>query len=211
MTRPRTILAATAVAFSATIAISGCASFGTSGIKLAKSNPDYAGAVIFRNHCAGCHTLSIVGAEGAATSIQDRVRTDAPNFDVRRETVAQVLYALHNGGFSGEVMPQNIVVGKQAAEVAAFLSKYAGREKPKTLGESEAIEAGGASTGTGSTASSSSTASSTASSSSTTSSTTGSAASTPPAGGTPAPPAGTPAPPAGTPAPPAGTASKSKK
>ncbi|MHB1810201.1 MAG: c-type cytochrome, partial [Solirubrobacteraceae bacterium] len=119
---------------------SGCASFGSAGIKLAKSNPDYAGAVIFRDHCSGCHTLSVVGAEGSATSVLDRVKTNAPNFDVRKETVAQVLYALRNGGYSGEIMPQNIVVGKQAQEVAAFLSKYSGLEKPKELGETE-IEA----------------------------------------------------------------------
>lgn len=137
MKPPLKILAATTAAFGATVAISGCASFGTSGIKLAKSNPDYAGAVIFRDHCAGCHTLSVVGAEGSATSIQDRVKTNAPNFDVRKETVAQVLYALHNGGFSGQIMPQNIVVGKQAQEVAKFLAKYSGREKPKELGEEE--------------------------------------------------------------------------
>ncbi|MHB1810600.1 MAG: hypothetical protein ACYCU0_15080, partial [Solirubrobacteraceae bacterium] len=72
MKPPLKICAATAVAFSAAVAISGCASFGSAGIKLAKSNPDYAGAVIFRDHCSGCHTLSVVGAEGSATSVLDR-------------------------------------------------------------------------------------------------------------------------------------------
>jgi mono/diheme cytochrome c family protein len=138
MKPPLKICAAIAAALSASVAISGCASFGTSGIKLAKSNPDYAGAVIFRDHCSGCHTLAAVGAEGSASSVLDRVKTDAPNFDYRKETVAQVLYALRNGGFSGEIMPQNVVVGKQAQEVAKFLAKYSGLEKPKELGESEA-------------------------------------------------------------------------
>jgi hypothetical protein len=37
-----------------------------------------------------------------------------------------VLYAIRNGGFSGAIMPENIVVGNDAQDVAAFLSKYAG-------------------------------------------------------------------------------------
>jgi hypothetical protein len=38
-----------------------------------------------------------------------------------------VLFAIRNGGFSGAIMPANIVVGKDAQAVAAFLSKYAGK------------------------------------------------------------------------------------
>jgi hypothetical protein len=37
-----------------------------------------------------------------------------------------VLYAIRNGGFSGAIMPENIVVGRDADDVAAFLAKYAG-------------------------------------------------------------------------------------
>lgn len=110
------------------ISISAC---GTQGIQLSKSNPYYSGAVIFRDHCSGCHTLSVVGAEGSATSVQDRVKTDGPNFNVRKETIKQVLYALHNGGFSGEIMPENVVVGPQAQKVAEFLAKYSGLKAEK--------------------------------------------------------------------------------
>jgi hypothetical protein len=39
-----------------------------------------------------------------------------------------VLYAIRNGGFSGAIMPQNIVTGPQAQQVAAFVAKYAGQE-----------------------------------------------------------------------------------
>ncbi len=35
-----------------------------------------------------------------------------------------MLYAIENGGFSGAYMPQNVVVGKQAQEVAAFVARY---------------------------------------------------------------------------------------
>ena len=37
-----------------------------------------------------------------------------------------MLYAIRNGGFSGAIMPENIVVGAAANDVAAFVSKYAG-------------------------------------------------------------------------------------
>ena len=93
-----------------------------------KSNPYYKGAVLFREHCSGCHTLSAVGAQGSATSINNRVKTSGPNFNIRKEKAEQVLYAIRNGGFSGAIMPQNIVVGEQAQAVAEFLAKYSGRD-----------------------------------------------------------------------------------
>lgn len=133
MTRAAKIPAAIAASLAVAIGISAC---GSQGISLSKSNPDYAGAVVFRDHCSGCHTLAVVGAAGSATSIPDRVKTNAPNFNFRKETVEQVLYALRNGGFSGEVMPENVVVGKQAQEVAEFLSKYSGLQAPKEPGQS---------------------------------------------------------------------------
>lgn len=116
----------------AAVSVSAC---GTETIQLAKSNPDYKGAKIFLEHCSGCHSLAIVGAEGSATSVQDRVKTNAPDFNYRKEDVQQVLYALRNGGFSGEIMPQNVVVGKEAQEVAEFLSKYSGRKAEKEPGQ----------------------------------------------------------------------------
>ena len=38
-----------------------------------------------------------------------------------------MLYAIRNGGFSGAIMPANIVVGQDAEAVADFLSEYSGR------------------------------------------------------------------------------------
>jgi mono/diheme cytochrome c family protein len=122
-------LAATLVA--AAVAVVGVSACGTQGIQLSKSSPYYKGAALFLQRCSGCHTLSTVGAEGSATSIKDRLRTNGPNFDFRKEQYNQVLYAIRNGGFSGAIMPQNIVLGVQAKEVAAFLAKYAGLQAPK--------------------------------------------------------------------------------
>jgi hypothetical protein len=45
-----------------------------------------------------------------------------------------VLYAIANGGFSGAYMPQNVVVGQDALDVAKFVATYAGRQAPKQTG-----------------------------------------------------------------------------
>ena len=102
---------------------------GSQEVSVAKTSPYYKGAVLFRNHCSGCHTLSVVGAQGSATSIGNRVKTNGPNFNIRKENAEQVLYAIRNGGFSGAIMPQNIVVGQEAQQVAQFLAQYSGLQR----------------------------------------------------------------------------------
>jgi cytochrome c551 len=85
------------------------------------------GAVLFSQRCSGCHTLGVAGTQGTTNNVRQRERTDGPNFNTRQETMDNVLYAIRNGGFSGAIMPENIVVGKDANDVAAFLSKFAGK------------------------------------------------------------------------------------
>jgi mono/diheme cytochrome c family protein len=104
----------------------GISACGSQGISVPKSSPYYRGAVLFRDHCSGCHTLAVVGAEGSATSIKDRVKTNGPNFNIRKENEEQVLYAIRNGGFSGAIMPENLVVGDDAQDIAKFLAQYSG-------------------------------------------------------------------------------------
>jgi mono/diheme cytochrome c family protein len=116
------------LALACAAALSAC---GSQEIKLAKTNPDYKGAVLFLDHCSGCHTLAVVGAEGSATSISNRVKTNGPNFNIRKENVEQVLYAIRNGGFSGAIMPENVLVGDDAQDVAKFLAAYSGLEAEK--------------------------------------------------------------------------------
>lgn len=92
------------------------------------------GSQLFVAHCAGCHTLSKVGAEGGATKIRDQERVDGPNFDQRKECVTNALYAIRNGGYSGAIMPENIVTGGDADAVAAFLQQYSGSKRTNTPG-----------------------------------------------------------------------------
>jgi len=126
---PRMKVAATMLVLLACAALLGAC--GSQGISLAKTSPYYRGAVLFRDHCSGCHTLATVGAEGSATAISNRVKTNGPNFNIRKENVEQVLYAIRNGGFSGAIMPENIIVGPDAAAVAEFLAQYSGRQAQK--------------------------------------------------------------------------------
>jgi mono/diheme cytochrome c family protein len=124
--RPRLkMLAAATTLLAAAGALSAC---GSQGISVSKTSPYYTGAVLFRDHCSGCHTLSVVGAQGSATSIKDRVRTNGPNFNIRKENIEQVLYAIRNGGFSGAIMPENLVVGEDAQDIAKFLAAYSGKQ-----------------------------------------------------------------------------------
>lgn len=107
------------------------AACGSQGISVSKTSPYYRGAVLFRDHCSGCHTLAVVGAQGSATSIKDRLKTNGPNFNIRKENEEQVLYAIRNGGFSGAIMPENLVVGDDAQDIAKFLTKYSGLQAQK--------------------------------------------------------------------------------
>jgi mono/diheme cytochrome c family protein len=129
---PRRVLIAV-FAIAAAGSLSAC---GSQGISVAKNDSTYRGAQLFSERCSGCHTLDKVGAEGSATKVRDRERVDGPNFNVRKEQVDQVLYAIRNGGFSGAIMPENIVVGKDAQAVAEFLAKYSGLKAPKSSSSS---------------------------------------------------------------------------
>ena len=107
----------------------GVAACGSEGIKVSKSDSaDYRGAQLFATRCSGCHTLTAAGTEGSSKSVKGKQRNNGPNLDQRKEEADQVLYAIRNGGFSGAIMPQNIVVGADAEKVAAFVAKYAGKD-----------------------------------------------------------------------------------
>jgi mono/diheme cytochrome c family protein len=88
------------------------------------------GAVLFYERCSGCHSLDAANAYGSKPpgSLQGGERTNGPNFNVKRVNRDDALYAIRNGGFSGSIMPANIVVGEQADLVADFLEQYSGGE-----------------------------------------------------------------------------------
>ena len=99
--------------------------FGEEGVSVSQSDPNHEGAVLFATHCSGCHTLSAAGTQGSGNRGQ---RTQGPSLNQRTETYEDALFAIQNGGFSGAIMPQNIVVGEEAKAVAKFVAKYAGED-----------------------------------------------------------------------------------
>jgi mono/diheme cytochrome c family protein len=120
--RPTAILC---VAAAALVAV-GC------GGKIEVSDSDttaHEGAVLFNQHCSGCHSIDAANAYGSKPPKQKQggERTNGPNFNVRKEDREDVLFAIRNGGFSGAIMPANIVVGADAEKIADFLSKYSGK------------------------------------------------------------------------------------
>jgi mono/diheme cytochrome c family protein len=115
-----------ALALLVVLAAGALAACGSRGNSVDDTAQIEAGAELFAERCHGCHALDVVGAEGGALQVNDRERVDGPNFNVRAETREQVLYAIRNGGYSGAIMPENIVVGQEAEAVAAFLAKYSG-------------------------------------------------------------------------------------
>ena len=99
------------------------------------------GAVLFNEHCSGCHTFKRANSYGSKPEGQlaGGERTNGPSFDVRKVSEDDALFAIRNGGFSGAIMPANIVVGDQADEIAAFLAKYSGEDR----GEGSDVQSSG--------------------------------------------------------------------
>lgn len=104
---------------SATLAVALATGCGSEGVEVKDR-----GAQLFAERCAGCHTLKAAGTQGTLPG----KRPTGPNLNKRKLSKSEALFAIRNGGFSGAIMPQNIVVGKDAEAVAQFLAKYAGTE-----------------------------------------------------------------------------------
>jgi mono/diheme cytochrome c family protein len=116
----RAVLAFIPVA--ALLALGGC---GTESVSVPEDDPTHEGAVLFAERCSGCHTISAAGTQGSG----DRdLRNQGPNFDQRDVSYADALFAIRNGGFSGAIMPQNIVVGDEAKAVARFIDEWSGSD-----------------------------------------------------------------------------------
>ena len=133
MPRPAAVLACAA----ALAVLAGC---GEQKIEVPKSESLlHRGALLFNERCSGCHTLEAANARGSAQEgvVGKNERTDGPNFNIRKENRDDVLFAIRNGGFSGAIMPANIVMGRDADDVALFLERYAG-SKSKSQAQNQA-------------------------------------------------------------------------
>ena len=91
---------------------------------------DRGAATVFNQYCSGCHTLTSANSYGSkpAGQVQAGERTDGPDFNARTEQADDVLFAIRNGGFSGAIMPANIVLGEDAQRLADFVAEYSGSD-----------------------------------------------------------------------------------
>ncbi|MBA3306478.1 MAG: cytochrome c [Thermoleophilaceae bacterium] len=122
--RPRSALLALAGSALMAAAVAGC------GGEVDVKQEDRVAATIFNQRCSGCHTLTSANSYGSKPvgDVKSGERTNGPNFDQRKEKRDDVLFAIRNGGFSGAIMPANIVVGEEAEMLADFLASYSGTE-----------------------------------------------------------------------------------
>jgi len=118
-------LPALAAAALAPAALGGCGG----DIEVDKGNRDT--AKLFEERCSGCHSLESANSYGSKPTGQlaGGERTNGPNFNVRKVDADDALFAIRNGGFSGAIMPANIVVGEDATRLAEFLEKYSGKQR----------------------------------------------------------------------------------
>ena len=76
------------------------------------------GKVLFEGYCAECHTLRAAGSTGRF----------GPNLDnIGKVTPQRVRNAIRIGGTGQGRMPQNLLQGKNAQDVANFVASVAGR------------------------------------------------------------------------------------
>ena len=99
------------------------------GLKLTAA--EKSGRELFGDHCAVCHTLSGANAVGKV----------GPNLDMLKPPASLVLHTINNGCLPNAnssdaaeqclgqgVMPADIVQGRDAQNVAAFVARVAGKE-----------------------------------------------------------------------------------
>jgi mono/diheme cytochrome c family protein len=114
----------------AAILVAGALVSGCETQEIDVESADEQGAQLFNERCSGCHTLDVASSQGSKVEgkVSGGERTNGPNFNTRHVEADDVLFAIRNGGFSGAIMPANIVVGEEADAVAEFLEKYSGEK-----------------------------------------------------------------------------------
>jgi cbb3-type cytochrome c oxidase subunit III len=126
-------LALAGVALAVAFFAAGC---GTGGIS--KSGDAAAGKDLFlkgangKQSCASCHVLAAAGANGVIGPNLDQAFADDRKEGIKQETIQQVvldqirLAACVEPGNPRRCMPRNLVAGKDAEDVAAYVAQVAG-------------------------------------------------------------------------------------
>jgi cbb3-type cytochrome c oxidase subunit III len=108
----------------AVLLASGC---GTGG--LASSRGDVQnGGKLFQSKCGGCHTLAAAGTQGTIGPDLDGAFYGDRSQGFKQDTIVNVV--LDQIRLSSAPMPQNLVKGQDAEDVAAYVASVAGVNGP---------------------------------------------------------------------------------
>jgi mono/diheme cytochrome c family protein len=128
--RRRTVLLAVALgAFTAVVA--GCGTLGYTSAKADKAN----GKKLFSAKCGACHTLADAGTTGTIGpdldyAFKQDLAVGMTEGTIRQVVRGQIAYAITETSTGSPGMPKNLVTGRDAGDVAAYVASVA--SKPAT-------------------------------------------------------------------------------
>ena len=85
------------------------------------------GKNLFQSTCATCHSLKAVNAQGVTGPDLDRLGLDTSTPKKRGESENRIRRAIKDGGTGQGQMPANLLQGKEADAVAAYVTDVSGR------------------------------------------------------------------------------------
>jgi mono/diheme cytochrome c family protein len=111
-----------------TVIVAGCGALGYTSAKADKSN----GKKLFSAKCGACHTLADAGTTGTIGpdldyAFKQDLAVGMTEGTIRQVVRGQIAYAITNTSTGSPGMPKNLVTGKDANDVAAYVASVAGK------------------------------------------------------------------------------------
>lgn len=125
--RRRTVLLAVILGVSAVL-LAGCGALGYTSAKADKAN----GKKLFSSTCGSCHTLADAGTTGTVGpdldyAFKQDLAVGMTEGTIRQVVRGQIAYAITTTSTGSPGMPKNLVKGKDANDVAAYVASVAGK------------------------------------------------------------------------------------
>jgi mono/diheme cytochrome c family protein len=125
--RRRTVFLAVALGALAAL-VAGCGALGYTSAKADKAN----GKKLFSAKCGSCHTLADAGTTGIIGpdldyAFKQDLAVGMTEGTIRQVVRGQIAYAITETSTGSPGMPKNLVTGKDANDVAAYVASVAGK------------------------------------------------------------------------------------
>ena len=126
-TRRRAVLLAVILGLFALL-FAGCGALGYTSAKADKAN----GKKLFSSTCGSCHTLADAGTTGTIGpdldyAFKQDLAVGMTEGTIRQVVRGQIAYAITETSTGSPGMPKNLVTGKDANDVAAYVASVAGK------------------------------------------------------------------------------------